>query len=40
MKLVGWSEDHKKYQLKMLLDRNVFQVYVLVNPPLPVVYGV
>ena len=28
-KLVGWSEDHKKYQLKMLLDRNAFQAYRL-----------
>ena len=28
-KLVGWSGDHKKYQLKMLLDRNAFQAYRL-----------
>ena len=27
--LVGWSEDHKKYQLKMLLDCNAFQAYRL-----------
>ena len=31
VKLVGWSEDHKKYQLKMLLDRNVFQAYRLLT---------
>ena len=28
-KLVGWSEDHKKYHLKMLLDKNAFQAYCL-----------
>ena len=26
-KLVGWSEDHKRYDLKMLLDKSAFQTY-------------
>ena len=28
-KLVGWSEDHKRYNLKMLLDKSAFQTYLL-----------
>ena len=28
-KLVGWSEDHKRYNLKMLLDKSAFQTYRL-----------
>ena len=28
-KLVGWSEDHKRYNLKMLLDKSAFQTYCL-----------
>ena len=28
-KLVGWSEEHKKYHLKMLLDKTAFQAHRL-----------
>ena len=28
-KLVGWTEDHKRYNLKMLLDKSAFQTYCL-----------
>ena len=28
-KLVGWSEEHKRYHLKMLLDKTAFQAHRL-----------
>ena len=28
-KLVGWSEDHRRYNLKMLLNKSAFQTYRL-----------
>ena len=27
-KLVGWSDEHRKYNLKMLLDKAAFQMLI------------
>lgn len=38
-KLVSWSEDHKKYHLKMSLDKTAFQAYRLLPDSVKVSYS-
>ena len=38
-KLVGWSEDHRKYHLKMLLDGAAFQTYKLLSDEVKASYS-
>ena len=37
-KLVGWSEEHKKYQLSILLDKNAYQTYRLLPDSVKAIY--
>ena len=38
-KLAGWSEDHKRYYLNMLLDKSAFQTYHLLSDDVKATYS-